>query len=98
MLIKLSEDDNEAYFPASQALIPPFPPPLPHRLIDSKNNTKKIKKWINLLSGAAKFTTNAMTTLYGRRFALSRKQFMLSPIQQNRNTLPNAVSQRKSCA
>ena len=29
MLIKLSEDDNEAYFPASQALIPPFPPPPP---------------------------------------------------------------------
>ena len=28
MLIKLSEDDNEAYFPASQALIPPSPPPI----------------------------------------------------------------------
>ena len=96
MLIKLSEDDNEAYFPASQALIPPPPPP--HRLIDSKNNTKKIKKWINLFSGVAKFTTNAMTTLCGRRFALSRKQFILSPTQQNRNNLPNAVSQRKSCA
>ena len=93
MLIKLSEDDNEAYFPASQALIPPPPPP--HRLIDSKNNTKKIKKWINLFSGVAKFTTNAMTTLCGRRFALSRKEFMLSPTQQNRITLPNAVSQRK---
>ena len=41
------------------------------------------------------FTTNAMTTLYGRRFALSRKEFMLSPTQQNGITLPNAVSQRK---
>ena len=27
------------------------------------------------------FSTNAMTTLYGRRFALSRKEFMLSPTQ-----------------
>ena len=69
------------------------PPPLPN--VDTKNNIKKIKKWINLFSGVAKFTTNAMTTLYGRRFALSRKEFMLSPTQQNRITLPNAVSQRK---
>ena len=68
-------------------------PPLPN--VDTKNNIKKIKKWINLFSGVAKFTTNAMTTLYGRRFALSRKEFMLSPTQQNRITLPNAVSQRK---
>ena len=70
-----------------------YPPPLPN--VDTKNNIKKIKKWINLFSGAAKFTTNAMTTLYGRRFALSRKEFMLSPTQQNGITLPNAVSQRK---
>ena len=68
-------------------------PPLPN--VDTKNNIKKIKKWINLFSGVAKFTTNAMTTLYGRRFALSRKEFMLSPTQQNGITLPNAVSQRK---
>ena len=70
-----------------------FSPPLPN--VDTKNNIKKIKKWINLFSGVAKFTTNAMTTLYGRRFALSRKEFMLSPTQQNGITLPNAVSQRK---
>ena len=70
-----------------------LPPPLPN--VDTKNNIKKIKKWINLFSGVAKFTTNAMTTLYGRRFALSRKEFMLSPTQQNGITLPNAVSQRK---
>ena len=70
-----------------------YPPPLPN--VDTKSNIKKIKKWINLFSGVAKFTTNAMTTLYGRRFALSRKEFMLSPTQQNRITLPNAVSQRK---
>ena len=85
----MSEDDNEAYYPVRQEL----PPPLPN--VDTKNNIKKIKKWINLFSGVAKFTTNAMTTLYGRRFALSRKEFMLSPTQQNRITLPNAVSQRK---
>ena len=87
----MSEDDNEAYYPVRQELLPP--PPLPN--VDTKNNIKKIKKWINLFSGAAKFTTNAMTTLYGRRFALSRKEFMLSPTQQNGITLPNAVSQRK---
>ena len=69
------------------------PPPLPN--VDTKNNIKNIKKWINLFSGVAKFTTNAMATLYGRRFALSRKEFMLSPTQQNGITLPNAVSQRK---
>ena len=86
----MSEDDNEAYYPVRQELLPP---PLPN--VDTKNNIKKIKKWINLFSGAAKFTTNAMTTLYGRRFALSRKEFMLSPTQQNGITLPNAVSQRK---
>ena len=86
----MSEDDNEAYYPVRQEL---SPPPLPN--VDTKNNIKKIKKWINLFSGVAKFTTNAMTTLYGRRFALSRKEFMLSPTQQNRITLPNAVSQRK---
>ena len=85
----MSEDDNEAYYPVRKEL----PPPLPN--VDTKNNIKKIKKWINLFSGVAKFTTNAMTTLYGRRFALSRKEFMLSPTQQNRITLPNAVSQRK---
>ena len=87
----MSEDDNEAYYPVRQELLPP--PPLPN--VDTKNNIKKIKKWINLFSGVAKFTTNAMTTLYGRRFALSRKEFMLSPTQQNGITLPNAVSQRK---
>ena len=88
----MSEDDNEAYYPVREELLPP-PPPLPN--VDTKNNIKKIKKWINLFSGVAKFTTNAMTTLYGRRFALSRKEFMLSPTQQNGITLPNAVSQRK---
>ena len=87
----MSEDDNEAYYPVREELLPP--PPLPN--VDTKNNIKKIKKWINLFSGVAKFTTNAMTTLYGRRFALSRKEFMLSPTQQNGITLPNAVSQRK---
>ena len=87
----MSEDDNEAYYPVRQELLPP--PPLPN--VDTKNNIRKIKKWINLFSGVAKFTTNAMTTLYGRRFALSRKEFMLSPTQQNGITLPNAVSQRK---
>ena len=86
----MSEDDNEAYYSVRQELLPPPPPN-----VDTKNNIKKIKKWINLFSGVAKFTTNAMTTLYGRRFALSRKEFMLSPTQQNRITLPNAVSQRK---
>ena len=68
-------------------------PPLPN--VDTKNNIKKIKKWINLFSGVAKFTTNAMTTLCGRRFALSRKEFTFSPTQQNGINLPNAVSQRK---
>ena len=70
-----------------------YPPP--PKNVDTKNNIKKIKKWINLFSGVAKFTTNAMATLCGRRFALSRKEFMFSPTQQNGITLRNAVSQRK---
>ena len=40
----MSEDDNEAYYSVRQELLPPPPPPN----VDTKNNIKKIKKWINL--------------------------------------------------